>query len=393
MLSQHLHDCCDRAFGGPEISKALVDRPEPNALFFPLFWPLVAVATAGRVAAGFLEVMAKTVKGREDAYYTPEWTTPNTVRLDLPSMRLRDFSLDTAEPATLICAPFALHRSTVADFSSGHSLVETLLGAGLHHLLITDWRSATADMRNFSIDTYLADLNIAVDELEPPVNLVGLCQGGWLALLYAARFPGKVSRLVLVGAPVDVAAAPSWLVRLVVGAPFAWFENLVRAGDGRVSGQQLLETWSPPLAAADIEEILQTEKTDLRRNSELECQFRRWWRATVDLPGTYYLQVVLFLFKENRIAANRFVALGNAIDLRHVTVPICLLAGDDDEIVSPKQLLATQLLVGTRLEDIVTIIEPCRHLSLFIGKKTLATAWPRIARWLTPNSGASCAVC
>jgi pimeloyl-ACP methyl ester carboxylesterase len=42
-----------------------------------------------------------------------------------------------------------------------------------------------------SIDSYLADLNIAVDELGPPVDLIGLCQGGWLALVYAARFPKK----------------------------------------------------------------------------------------------------------------------------------------------------------------------------------------------------------
>jgi len=47
-------------------------------------------------------------------------------------------------------------------------------------------------MRFFSIDTYVADLNVAVDELGGTVNLVGLCQGGWLSLIYAARFPAKV---------------------------------------------------------------------------------------------------------------------------------------------------------------------------------------------------------
>ena len=43
-----------------------------------------------------------------------------------------------------------------------------------------------------TIDTQLAALNVAVDDTGPPVDLIGLCQGGWLSLVYAARFPTKV---------------------------------------------------------------------------------------------------------------------------------------------------------------------------------------------------------
>jgi pimeloyl-ACP methyl ester carboxylesterase len=50
-----------------------------------------------------------------------------------------------------------------------------------------------------------------VDDIGPPVDLIGLCQGGWLSLVYAARFPGKVRRLVLAGAPIgrDGRAVPT----------------------------------------------------------------------------------------------------------------------------------------------------------------------------------------
>jgi MFS family permease len=43
-------------------------------------------------------------------------------------------------------------------------------------------------MRFFSIDTFLADLNVAVDHVGGKVDLIGICQGGWMGLLYAARF-------------------------------------------------------------------------------------------------------------------------------------------------------------------------------------------------------------
>ena len=62
-------------------------------------------------------------------------------------------------------------------------------------------------MRDYGIDAYLSDLNLAIDDLGGRASLVGLCQAGWLAAAYAARFPGKVARLVLAGAPVDPGAA------------------------------------------------------------------------------------------------------------------------------------------------------------------------------------------
>lgn len=384
----------DHATAGDDAHEA-AGRPTLSAPFASLLWPFAAAASVGQATAAVFDAMTAALTGKDDDGAPPDWATPNTVRLQLPSMRLRDFSrdgtaFDNAGPATLVCAPFALHRATVADFAARHSVIETLLDAGVPRLFATDWRSATAEMRHFSIDTYLADLNVAVDDLKAPVNLVGLCQGGWLALVYAARFPEKVNRLVIAGAPVDIAAASSGLSRFVAGTPLAWFEHMVRAGDGLVSGRHLLKAWSVLPTAADIDRVLQIPPaTDPQRRAELARQFRRWNVSAVDLPGTFYLQVVHALFKENRIAKSRFTALGRQIDLRDVTMPTCLLAGRDDEVVAPEQVLATRRLIGTPPADIVTMVEPCRHLSLFMGAATLAGAWRKIGRWLDPEADVS----
>src|SRR5262249_21630463 len=158
------------------------------------------------------------------------------------------------------------------------------------------WRSAGPEMRFFSIDSYLADLNVAVDELRPPVDLIGLCQGGWLALAYAARFPHKVRRLVLVGAPVDIAAGPSKLSRLAALVPLAAFEQFVNSGGGRVCGQRMLHMWGPVLGAENERRVLQLPPNDHSTSvSKLLARFREWNELTVDLPGTYYLQVVSWL--------------------------------------------------------------------------------------------------
>jgi poly(3-hydroxyalkanoate) synthetase len=353
--------------------------PEFPASLFT--WPAMMAASVGEaIAASFAATEAE--PGAADAPQ-PAWTTPHRLRLELATMALRDFSTGESGVAALICAPFALHYATIADFAPDHSVVEALRDGGVGRIHVTDWRTAGPDMRFLSIDNYLADLNVAVDEIGPPVDLIGLCQGGWMALTYAARFPHKVRRLVLAGAPVDIAAGTSKLSQMTASVPLAVFEEFVGSQGGRVLGQRVLQIWGTALIAEDARRVLQVPPDDdSAQLRDLQVRFEDWYDLTVDLPGTYYLQVVSWLFKQNRLAAGNFVALGRRIDLSSLRHPIFLLGAGDDEIVAPEQLFATAGHVGTPKQRIETATEPCGHLGLFLGAGTIRNAWPRIARWL-----------
>jgi poly(3-hydroxyalkanoate) synthetase len=357
-----------------------------DPLFPPIafLWPALAMASAGEMASALAQELADLAapEGAQTEDLEPQWTSPNEVVLDLPTMRLRDFSAARHGTPRLICAPYALHCANVADVAPGHSLVETLRGSGLDRVLVTDWRSATSDMRFMSIDTYLADLNVAVDELGGAADLIGLCQGGWLALAFAARFPAKVRKLVLAGAPVDIAAGQSRLSRLAAGLPLAVFHELVAFGHGRVLGSRLLELWGPPrIEAEEIGRALQLA-AGTKCRQDLEARFRRWYASTVNLPGTYYLQAVEWLYKQNRLAEGRFVALGRRVDLGAVRTPIFLIAAAADDLVAPVQIFATAARVGTDASAIAKAKAPGSHLGLFMGRITLARIWPKAARWL-----------
>ncbi len=308
------------------------------------------------------------------------WTTPNTAVLELATMRLCDCSQAGGGQPVLVCAPFALHRALIADFATSHSVVQSLRSGGIDRVYLTDWRSATPDMRYLSIDSYLGDLNVAIDEIGAPVDLVGLCQGGWLSLVYAARFPEKVRRLVLVGAPVDLSIA-SGLSHLARAAPDFVYDQLLARGGGNVSGEEMLWFWSKPPSHADIAAALQRDLS-APEGAALLARFERWHVETLDLPGTYYLQVVRWIFRENRIAAGHFQALGRAVDLKQVRAPVYLLAGREDEVVPADQALATANLLGTPAAFIATASESSNHLGLFMGAQTHRQAWPRIAAWL-----------
>jgi poly(3-hydroxybutyrate) depolymerase len=146
----------------------------------PIFWPLVAAVAMGQAE---LEIFRRNLRFIAEAEkishgLTPQFVTANIVSLELHTLRLRDFSPDqNRHPSTVVVTPYAGHASTIADYHKGQSLVETLLANGLRRVLITDWKNATLEMKDYDIDNYLAELNVCIDDLGPPANLIGLCQG------------------------------------------------------------------------------------------------------------------------------------------------------------------------------------------------------------------------
>ena len=354
----------------------------PYAAFF---WPALVAASAAETASSMAAQLLEFATDADDARTAqePDGATPGKIALELDSVRLRDFTTAERGVPTLLCTPLALHGAAVADLAPGHSLVEALRNAGIERLFMADWRSASADMRSLGIDEYLAALNVLVDELGGRVDLVGLCQGGWLSLVYAARFPAKVRKLVMAGAPVDLAAQQCGLSAVAEATPVSVFQGLVSSGNGLVVGRNIAKFWGNPTDANHIHETLQTTyPIGSPEFTRLEAIFRNWNSWTIDVPGKYYLEVVEKLYKRNELARGSFVALGQRIDLSRLRLPIYLLAGSDDDVVAPEQVLAAQRLVGTEPEALCHQVAPCNHLSLFMGRRTLEEYWPAIVRWM-----------
>lgn len=370
----------------PQTAQPLTPEYEHSV---PWFWPMAAAIEMQEVGLKLFSDNLRFLAEAETILQPPEpgWATANRVRLDLDTMRLRDFSPQDASEETvpvLVDAPYAGHSATIADFARGQSLVETLKEVGITRLMVTDWKSATPEMRDYDIDKYLAELNTVVDDLGGKVHLVGLCQGGWLSAMYACRYPDKVASLVLAGSPIDTDAGDGPVKRIAHALPMAFYEEMVEAGGGRMLGQSMLAGWK------SMHPALQSvgKFVDLYAHIEDKCYirrtetFERWYENPIDLPGRYYLQAIEALFKENRFAKGTFVGLGKTLSLKDVTCPVYLLAGKADDITPKEQVFAAADLLGTPHNGVVRTLAPGGHIGLFMGTRTLADIWPEIGEWI-----------
>ncbi len=377
----------------PKTAAATESSPTPRSLPLPLplFWPVALVAGMEKAKADLalknLEFVQEDLKLHGDL--KPKLATPNVVRLDLRTMALRDYGRPGGIP-TLVNAPFAGHRAEIADYHKGQSLVETLLANGVGHVALTDWKSATDDMKDFDIDNYLEELIVAVDDLGGRVNLVGLCQGGWSSAMVAARFPDKVNALVLAGSPIDTNAGDGPIKRMAHETPMSAYEDLVKLGDGLMRGQLMLLGWKNmhPEKHYVAEQFDLYEHMDDPAYKERVEVFDAWYEDPLDLPGRWYLQAIRALFKENRLAKGEFVALGRRLNLKSIACPLYLLAGESDDITTKEQVFEAENLVGTSKDRIEKKLVPGGHIGLFMGSRTLKETWPTIALWLTHSGSA-----
>lgn len=359
----------------------------------PWFGLIEASFEAARRALEAMTQGTAVTPGRGDTQGQPQlwrWTTRNTVTAELTTMRVREFRKGgiSTGPAVIVVAPYTLHAATTADFAKGHSVIEALLNGGVRRLALTDWRSAGPRMGHLSIDSYLAELNAVIDDIGSPAALVGLCQGGLLAAIYAARFPGKVSRLALVGAPLDLDADRSVLAGLIRNTPPAVIDGLIAQGDGLLRADLVMALW-PTTASSetDIRKVLQVTEP---RASHVR-RFAEWNADLVDLPGLFYRQTIDLIFRRNALARRGFPALGRTVGLCDVRCPLFLFAAAQDEIVSAPQVLAARALVSSPPGDITCHVAEGRHLSLYMGRAVLAEAWPKIAAFIAGGNAVAAA--
>lgn len=327
----------------------------------------------------------------------PRWHRANEIVFSTPFAHLRDFSAPdgdadgtddasagkgtSAVVPTLVLPPQAGHSSHVVDFSPVQSQLDVIAAAGLTRVYALEWRPATTATRDVSITEYLQVIDRSIRRMGGRANLVGNCQGGWLAAIYAALYPERVHTLTLAGAPIDFHAGESVIAsstRVMTGAMgLAPYKALVALGGGNMPGRAVLTNFIAIQPQSELSRQLQLlENIDDPGHVERYRVFEDWFKHTQDIPGAFYLWLVEHLFRRNELITGDLMVNGRRVDLRAITCPLFLLAGSTDHITPPPQLFAAADAVGTPRADITMRTAQGGHLGLFMGRDALREDWP-----------------
>ena len=318
----------------------------------------------------------------------PSWSTPHRIVWKAPIARLRDFSsADAADPShadlipTLVLPPQAGHDSCIVDYSSEQSQMRTIVDAGLRKALTLDWIGATPATASASIEDYMDVIDRAVATAGGRVNLIGDCQGGWLAAIYAALHPERVNTLTLAGAPIDFHAGEpiihEVLRRLAPAGDLAFYEALVASDGGVLKGEHMLAGFMLIQPSAEISRQLELLRhLDDPAHVARYREFEDWFRHTQDIPGGFYLWIVRHLFRDNGLVNGNVEVRGQKVDLGRLRMPLNLLAGATDHITPPDQVFAVADYAGTPERLVTRELTSGGHLGLFMGHEALAVQWP-----------------
>ena len=172
-------------------------------------------------------------------------TTPKTAVYNEDKLTLYRYNRDTdATFKTPVLVIYALVNTyKMLDIQPDRSYIKNLLDAGLDVYLI-DWGYPTKGDRFLTIDDYVNGyINNCVDFIRKKnriekINILSICQGGTLSVIYSSLFPNKVKNLVTHVTPVDFSTNDGLL--------FKWsrdmdFDKLVEANHGLVPGDFFCE--------------------------------------------------------------------------------------------------------------------------------------------------------
>ena len=316
----------------------------------------------------------------------PDWTSANEVVVETDFAALRDFSAGSRSKVvpTVVLPPQAGHHSCIVDYSRDQSQIQTIRAAGLERVYSFEWIGATAETRNTTIEDYVDFLERGIDAIGGgPVNLIGDCQGAWLAAIYACLHPEQFNTLTLAGAPIDFHAGDGviaeWVRALCATGDMSFYEAIVAASGGVMPGQRILDGFIAIKPDNEIAKQLGLlSSLDDPKHRERYRDFEDWFKWTQDLPGRFYLWVVGELFRSNKLIDGDLWVKGRKLDLADLSMPLFLLAGETDHITPPPQVFAAAGAVSTPAKDVVKRTTSGGHLGLFMGREALRDHWPPI---------------
>jgi polyhydroxyalkanoate synthase len=212
----------------------------------------------------------------------------------------------------------------------------------------------------------------------PAVNLLGVCQGGTLALCHTALHPDRIRNLITMVTPVDFHTPENLLSKWIRGVDV---ERMVEVL-GNIPGELLNATFLSlmPLRLASQK---YAGLADLADDPDALANFLRMEKWIVDSPdqaGAAFAQFIRWFYQENRLVLGGLRIGAGRVDLRQVDCPVLNIHASQDHLVPPSASLPLGGLINS--QDYTSFEFDGGHIGIYVSARAQELLPRTIAEWL-----------
>lgn len=269
------------------------------------------------------------------------------------------------------------------DLQSDRSYIKKLLEAGLDVYLI-DWGNPTKSDRYISMDDYVNGyINNCVDFIRKKhridkVNILSICQGGTLSVIYSALYPNKVKNLVTHVTPIDFSTNDGLLFRWSKDMDF---DKLVEGYNGLIPGDFLNQGFDmlKPMMKVQKQQSLANSLEDKDKLLNF-LRMEKWISESPAQTGECFRQFMKELYQQNKLVKGELEVGGKKVNLKNLTSPLLNIYATEDHLVPPAATIPLNDLVGSKDKELYSF--KGGHIGVFVGGKSQKELAPAVTKWL-----------
>lgn len=333
------------------------------------------------------ELAEKIIKGTETLKEIKDIdiaTTPKTPIYSEDKLVLYHYDRET--PPTIktpVLIVYALVNTyKMLDLQPDRSYIKNLLNGGADLYLI-DWGFPTKADRYLTISDYIDYIDHCVDVVRKEsghdkINILSICQGGTLSLIYTSLYQEKVKNILPHVTPVDFSTNDGLLFRWSKDMDF---DKLVEGYHGLIPGDFLnvgFETLKPMMK-------LQKQQTLMNIIDDKEkllnfLRMEKWINESPDQAGECFRQFMKDLYQQNKLVKGELIIKGRKVNLKNITCPLLNIYATEDHLVPPASSIPLNDLVGSKDKTLYSF--KGGHIGVFVGSKSQNELAPAVIDWL-----------
>jgi polyhydroxyalkanoate synthase len=289
----------------------------------------------------------------------------------------------------VLIIPSLINRNYIMDLLPEHSLIESMVKAGLD-VFVIDWGDPDPGMGNVGFDHYVGTwVKRAVRQVKKltkkkKIQLAGQCLGGLMAAMYVAHPELKkdIEKVFLLTAPLDF--EDSGLLSNWTSSSDFDIEKLTAAHIGIVPA----DFFHASFPFLDVKKQLGKYRSLLENFSipgfkEIWEALDIWASDNVCFTKKAFIELIKDFYQENSFYKGTFTIKGQNISVKNIDIPVLSLVAKEDHVFTEKAASAIKESKAAKKGKLTYKILQAGHVTLISAHPARLESYKAVNEFLT----------